>query len=285
MVDQLLHDFSKIEAGKLELEKHPFDLEDVVENVVSQLIHKALEKDVTLIVDMDPATPLHYLGDSLRLQQIMTNLLANAVKFTPDKGTIILGISEDRQQRQDDYGRLSFYVKDTGIGMSAEQRDKLFKPFSQADSSTTRQFGGTGLGLSICKQLVEMMGGGISAEGAPDEGTTFHFNIPLAKDGKKAADIGHPDVLNLKTFVIASNLDRIEVITKYLKYYHHDVSVIKPGKEAISHIIDDYSTKQSIDLIITDGDEKDAENKITGINTEAEVDYSRSGTDYRIFKR
>jgi signal transduction histidine kinase/DNA-binding response OmpR family regulator len=177
-------DFSKAEADKLELEHAPFILEDVVGNAVSMLSLSAHEKEVELLLDITDPLLLgesgSLLGDGPRLGQILTNLLSNAVKFT-HQGYIKLTVSVE--QRSDDDVLLRFSLRDTGIGLSAEQVGPLFQAFTQADGSTTRKYGGTGLGLAISKKLVELMGGRIWVESMPDDGSNFIFTarFPIAE--------------------------------------------------------------------------------------------------------
>ncbi len=167
-------DFSKIEAGKLDLEEVEFNLETVLDNSVTMVISRVVDKHLELVVDMDPGMPLLVRGDSLRLSQVLVNLLSNACKFT-EAGTITL--SARRVRGGERQVCLAFAVSDTGIGMDAEQRSQLFTAFTQADSSITRKYGGTGLGLSISRKLVEMMGGQISVTSVPGQGSTFSLEV------------------------------------------------------------------------------------------------------------
>ncbi len=179
-------DFSKIEAGKLAIERIPFRLDDVLENLAMLVGLKADEKGLELVFDLPAELPVALVGDPLRLGQILANLSNNAVKFT-DAGEILLGVEVLAQDAET--CRLHFFVRDTGIGLSAEQQDKLFQSFSQADASTTRRFGGTGLGLAISKRLTELMDGEIWLESDPGVGSTFHFTVAL---GKPALHAGEP---------------------------------------------------------------------------------------------
>ncbi|WP_292654844.1 FIST N-terminal domain-containing protein [Nitratifractor sp.] len=165
-------DFSKVEAGKLKLEEVEFDLFETVEEVLAVSEPRIREKGLELTVHYDLELGKRFLGDRLRIAQVLTNLLSNAVKFT-ERGEIALDIERRGANR------VRFEVHDTGIGMSPEVLARLFRPFTQADVSTTRRYGGTGLGLSISKQLVEMMGGKIEVESTPGEGSTFRFELPL----------------------------------------------------------------------------------------------------------
>lgn len=173
-------DFSKIEANKLDLELVPFDLQQVVANSLFLVRQKALEKEVELLLDMDPALTRepNFIGDGLRLGQILINLLSNAVKFT-ERGYVKLAAAKVAS----DPGEilLRFSVTDTGIGMTEDQRSRLFAEFTQADGSTTRKYGGTGLGLVICKRLVEMMGGEVTLQSEPGRGSCFEFTARVGK--------------------------------------------------------------------------------------------------------
>jgi signal transduction histidine kinase/CheY-like chemotaxis protein/putative methionine-R-sulfoxide reductase with GAF domain len=163
-------DFSKIEAGRLDIEHQPFDLRECVESALDLIAPRAAEKSLELACLFEGDVPAAVLGDVTRLRQVLLNLLANAVKFTP-AGEVVVSASADG-------GRLHFAVRDTGIGLDEQGMARLFHSFSQADSSTTRQYGGTGLGLAISKRLVELMGGSIGAESeGPGHGVTFRFDI------------------------------------------------------------------------------------------------------------
>jgi Amt family ammonium transporter len=179
LINQIL-DFSKIEAGKLELEKHDFDLPFVVEEVVTVLAQKAAAKKLELICKIDSSVPTCVSGDGDRIRQILINLLNNAIKFT-SQGEVVLSVAAEPNQPA--FGTvgsagkiaLRFAVSDTGIGIPPERLDRLFKSFSQVDTSITRQYGGTGLGLAISKQLVELMGGKIGVNSVAGKGSTFWF--------------------------------------------------------------------------------------------------------------
>jgi signal transduction histidine kinase/CheY-like chemotaxis protein len=169
-------DFSKIEAGRLELEVTSFDPHTLIETVTSVLAERAYQKDLELISFVDPNVPLVLLGDPLRLTQVLTNLVSNAVKFT-ERGEVTLWVST--VETVGSMAILRFEVSDTGIGLTAEQQKGLFHSFVQADASTTRKYGGTGLGLTIGQGLIELMGGTIGVHSEPGIGSTFSFTIPL----------------------------------------------------------------------------------------------------------
>ena len=191
-------DFSKIEAGKLDMEAVEFDLLETMDNVANVITVKAQEKEnLEVLFYLDSQVPNFLVGDSLRLNQILVNLGNNAVKFT-EKGEIVL--TTKIMEKSDDTVTLQFSVRDTGIGMTAEQQAKLFQAFSQADTSTTRKYGGTGLGLTISKRLVNMMGGEIWIESEAGQGTTFNFtaNFGLGKETVKRRFVPAPDLRGLK---------------------------------------------------------------------------------------
>lgn len=170
-------DFSKIEAGKVDLDETPFNLDQLIESLTAQTGFLATDKGLEMVFNVPPSVPRHLIGDALRIQQVLVNLCSNAIKFTSD-GEVT--ISTSVTQQHDDHLNLLFTVEDTGIGMTREQADRLFQPFTQADASTTRQYGGTGLGLTICRRLADLMGGDIWFESEPNVGSTFYFEVPLA---------------------------------------------------------------------------------------------------------
>lgn len=172
-------DFSKIDAGKLSLDPHPFRLETVVNNVITLFAGAAAEKNIELLLDIRPETPMDLIGDALRFQQVLTNLLGNAVKFTEKGGLVLVTISAETAPENS--VRLVCSVKDTGIGMTPEQRDLLFQAFTQGDTSTTRKFGGTGLGLCISQRLVELMGGEITVNSEFGTGSEFVFTAQMTQ--------------------------------------------------------------------------------------------------------
>ncbi len=169
-------DFSKIEAGKITLESTTLSARAIVAEAIKIVAHGAAEKKLTLTSDCDERAPAQLFGDPTRLRQIILNLLSNAIKFTKTGGVHVGLHLETQTERQT---VLRFEIKDTGIGISPEGQEKLFTPFTQADSSTTRRFGGTGLGLAISRRLIELMGGQIGVTSTPGEGSTFHFTVQL----------------------------------------------------------------------------------------------------------
>lgn len=171
-------DISKIEAGKLNIERVPFRLEDVVEHVTDVILVKAEEKDINFIIDVDSDTPTALIGDPLRIAQVIINLCSNAIKFTSSLGEIVWLIKVDKQQTNE--VTLSFSVSDNGIGIPEDKQKQLFEAFTQADTSTTREYGGTGLGLTISKSLVSKMKGTIGFDSQEGKGSCFYFQVTLA---------------------------------------------------------------------------------------------------------
>jgi signal transduction histidine kinase/DNA-binding response OmpR family regulator/HPt (histidine-containing phosphotransfer) domain-containing protein len=182
-------EYSRIESGRLELEKETFHVREVIEDTLEMLAPRARETGIELICEVAPDTPNAIEGDVTRLRQVLTNLVGNAVKFTED-GEVVVRVRQTRPARPDQDGELEFEVRDTGIGIPPERMAGLFSPFTQADASTTRRYGGTGLGLAISRRLAEVMGGTITAESTPGEGSTFRFTM-LARP--QEVEIPRPD--------------------------------------------------------------------------------------------
>ncbi|MFW5653346.1 MAG: ATP-binding protein, partial [Planctomycetota bacterium] len=171
-------DFSKIEAGKMDLDEVDFDLHRLIEEISEVFASRAYSKGIGFVLDLSPEVPHHVCGDQARVQQILMNLIGNAVKFT-SSGEVVLSV--DLTRRTESHRHLRFEVSDTGIGINAEQRGRLFQSFSQGDATTTRRFGGTGLGLAISLRIAELMGGGIEVDSQEDVGSKFTVNLPLQR--------------------------------------------------------------------------------------------------------
>jgi PAS domain S-box-containing protein len=217
IIDDIL-DFSKIEAGKLDLEEVPVTIAKVVEGVSDALAPVAHQKRVELITFCDPKIPETVGADPGRLRQILVNLAGNAVKFAGTEAVKAarVVIRADLVQVSDARAAVRFRVVDNGIGMSAETVSKLFQPFTQAESSTTRRFGGTGLGLSICSRLVALMGGRIAIESAPGRGSTFSVELDFPLVSGPASGQRRFDLSDLSVVVIAAADDMEEILSKYL---------------------------------------------------------------------
>jgi signal transduction histidine kinase/DNA-binding response OmpR family regulator len=227
-------DTSKIEAGRLTLETIDFRLEEVLDSVSTIVSQKAQEKNLEFLIASDPGVPANLIGDPLRLGQILINLVNNAIKFT-ERGEVVVTIA--LQERFQQRVRLKFSVRDTGIGMTAEQSARLFQAFSQADTSTTRKFGGTGLGLSISKRLVEMMAGTIWVESEPGTGSTFHFTawFGIGSDEKPKRFI--PDLAGVRALVVDDNAQAREILTESLKQFALRAESVASGEDAVRAIV------------------------------------------------
>ncbi len=227
-------DFSKIEAGKLDLERTSFQLDEVISTVTTVTGQKAHEKGLEFLADVPSTIPQSLDGDPLRLGQILTNLVNNAVKFT-ERGEI--RVRAELVERTGGRVKLRFSVRDTGAGMTPEQSARLFQPFTQADMSTTRKHGGTGLGLTICKRLVELMGGQIWLESEPGKGSTFFFTVWLGVGAGASRGRVVPERLErLATLVVDDNPAAREILADALEDVSERVDAVASGAEAIAAI-------------------------------------------------
>ncbi|WP_111976629.1 ATP-binding protein [Algibacillus agarilyticus] len=208
-------DFSKIEAGKMSIESVPFSLNEVLENLLSAVLIRAQEKNLNVLLVMQPNMPVHLMGDPLRLTQVLLNICNNAVKFT-NIGNVKIEVSYDTASGS--AGEFIFRVIDSGIGMDAEQLNKIFEPFTQADGSTSRQYGGTGLGLSIVQQLLKLMGGRLDVESNVNRGSAFTMRIPLSLN-EQATEPSHHKANKIVCYSAHENSD----IMQYSKAIADDV--------------------------------------------------------------
>jgi signal transduction histidine kinase/DNA-binding response OmpR family regulator/HPt (histidine-containing phosphotransfer) domain-containing protein len=232
IINEIL-DTSKIEAGKLDLEKIDFRLEGVLDSVSTIVSQKAQDKNLEFLIASDPKIPPNLLGDPLRLGQILINLVNNAIKFT-ERGEVVVSVA--LEERFDQRVRLHFSVRDSGIGMTAEQTARVFQPFSQADTSTTRKYGGTGLGLSISKRLLEMMGGAIWVESAPGIGSTFHFTAWFGIGSEEKPKRFIPDLAGVRALVVDDNAHAREILTEALKVFALRADSVATGEDAVRAI-------------------------------------------------
>ena len=229
-------DISKIEAGKMVVEHIDFELERMLDNVTGLIVDKAAAKGLELILDVADDVPTRLVGDPLRLGQILINYANNAVKFT-EHGEIAIGISVVRRGADDIV--LRFAVRDTGIGLSAEQRERLFKSFEQADSSTTRKYGGTGLGLAISGQLAALMGGEVGVDSKPGVGSTFWFTTHLGLAGEYTPHVcllPEPDLRGARMMVVDDNESAREVLGDLLRSMSFIVTALPSGAAAQAEI-------------------------------------------------
>jgi PAS domain S-box-containing protein len=229
-------DFSKIEAGKLELESLDFDVAATVEDVGDLLSVQAAAKQLELLCDIDPAIPRLLAGDPGRLRQVLMNLVGNAIKFTAaGEVTLRARLIGERFDGAD----VQFEVRDTGIGIAPDDLSRLFSPFTQADTSTSRRYGGTGLGLSISKRLIEAMGGTIGVESEVGRGSRFWFTIPWARSTAAAAirSGGEPRFEGDRVLVVDDNATNRRLLSGLLRRWNCDPTEAQDGAEALDHLL------------------------------------------------
>ena len=242
-------DFSKIEAGKLAIEEVKFNIDDMLDNVSNIINQKCAEKNLELLFKVTNKIPSQVIGDPLRITQILINYANNAIKFT-DEGEVILAL--DLEEELDDGFFVKFSVTDTGIGLKEEQRNKLFKSFQQADTSTSRKYGGTGLGLSISKQLAELMHGSVGVESEYGKGSTFWFTAKLIKDtSSKKRVLLKQDLETKRVLVVDDNDAALEIMTEMLKAMSMQVESANSGERALELILN-ADKKTPFDIIVTD---------------------------------
>jgi signal transduction histidine kinase/CheY-like chemotaxis protein/HPt (histidine-containing phosphotransfer) domain-containing protein len=243
-------DFSKIEAGKLAIERAPINLGRIIDGAAQMQSERASAKGLALRIDKAAGLPAGCLGDPIRLAQILTNLLSNAVKFT-EKGQVTLSANLAGD-------RLEFRISDTGVGMTPEQLGRLFAPFEQADSSTTRRFGGTGLGLAITKRLVDLMSGTIRVESELGVGTTFEVSLPYAPLPENAEPVAAvpapitagPRLSGIRVLVAEDNeINRI-VLEDMLSSEGANVTLVENGKQAVERVL--HVGGEAFDLVLMD---------------------------------
>ncbi len=243
-------DFSKIDAGQMVLDPAPFDIAEAVEDVATLVSTRAKEKDLELIVRIDPAMPRFFIGDVGRIRQIITNLMGNAVKFT-ERGHVLIDITG---RESGDRWRLDCKVVDTGIGIPEDKLGIIFEKFSQVDGSSTRRHEGTGLGLAITSKLVELMGGQIDASSALGEGSTFVFAIDLPRyDGVlRELPTAPVDVTGARVLIIDDNAVNCEILIEQMKAWKFDACAAESGKLGIAVLEAAKTMKCPVDLVILD---------------------------------
>ncbi|MGB3511529.1 MAG: response regulator [Microcoleaceae cyanobacterium] len=232
-------DFSKIESGKLEIENRPVDLRACIENVYDLLATKAEEKNLDLLYFIEPEVPTYIIGDETRINQILINLVNNGIKFT-EKGEVCIRISLKKiDSIKTKNLELNISVSDTGIGISAEQISRLFKPFSQGDASTTRRYGGTGLGLAISSRLVKLMGGKMWVESVVSQGSQVFFTIQTKAapaQPKRYLTKQIPEIKNKRVLLVDDNQTNLEILIWQCQQWQMLPFATQNGKEAISWI-------------------------------------------------
>lgn len=231
-------DLSKIESGKLDMEEAPFGITKLVEETYDLLSVRANEKGLDLLYQVDPNVPTEVIGDSTRLRQVLLNLVSNGIKFTP-KGDILIQVKTI--DYADDFYKIEFRVKDTGIGIPKYKYETIFESFSQADSSTTRKYGGTGLGLTICQKLVSLMDGSIKVESVEGQGSVFMFDVKL-KANRAIKQFDNTPVLldavlaNKKILILDDNKTNLEIIKGQMLSWNMKPFVFDEGKKAVDAI-------------------------------------------------
>ncbi|OQP58231.1 hypothetical protein A3860_07860 [Niastella vici] len=246
-------DFSKIEAGKLLIDEVPFNLAELVEDTVDLISIKAEEKGLELVCAIDPALPSQLIGDPIRIKQVLTNLMGNAVKFTAN-GEVFVKIESGVRYEKNEAGFIdvNIQVKDTGIGIPQNKLNDIFESFTQVDNSTTRKYGGTGLGLTISKSLVELMGGRLMVESEPGRGSSFSFNLSL-----QVVNVAPPVTFESKpllreVLVIDDNETNCKLMRGIFEYLHIPCKICTSGPEALLLITRSIQNNAPFDLIITD---------------------------------
>ena len=244
-------DVSKIEAGKMEIERTTFDLEEVMGNLATIVGNRAQEKNLEFLLETARDVPTMLIGDPLRLSQVLINLAGNAVKFT-EKGEVLVRVELARETG--DEVILRFNVKDTGIGMTQQEINRLFRPFTQADSSITRRFGGTGLGLTISKRLVEMMGGRIWVESTPGDGSNFIFVARFQKTKKQPNYLQSTldDLRGLRVLAVDHNESGLRILKSYLESFTLDVTTAGNSQDAFNLVRRANEEKRPFGLVVID---------------------------------
>ncbi|WP_176451950.1 response regulator [Rhodoferax sp. TH121] len=243
-------DFSKVEAGKLSMESIPFELDKVLQNVATVIVDKATAKGLELICDVAPEVPQSLIGDPLRLGQVLINYANNAIKFT-EKGEISIAVR--LKEGSDHEALLRFEVRDTGIGLTQQQMDRLFQSFQQADTSTTRKYGGTGLGLAISKSLAELMGGAVGVESEPGKGSTFWFTARLGLGEAQAQlHLSRHDIQSRRVLVVDDSERAAAVLSHLLSTIGFVVESVGSGAEAIDKVRQAAARGQAFDILMLD---------------------------------
>jgi PAS domain S-box-containing protein len=255
LINDLL-DFSKIEAMKLDIESVDFDLYAAVEEVTEMMSIKASQKGLDLACLTMPEVPRQVKGDAQRVKQILINLVSNALKFT-EAGSITVRLTLDEQSQQNVTVRFS--ITDTGIGVPADRMDRLFKSFSQVDSSTTRTYGGTGLGLAISKQLAELMGGGIGIESTPGSGSTFWFTVRLGlgSQTRELVSTAAIDSRGLRVLAVHNDPAMREILRSQLCSWKLEAATTPTGDEAMKMLLDEANKPHPYDIAILDSELRD----------------------------
>jgi signal transduction histidine kinase/CheY-like chemotaxis protein len=245
-------DFSKIEAGKMELDAVAFNLRDCLEEALRPLALRADEKGIELLCDIAPDLPEMFEGDSLRLRQVVLNLVSNAIKFTA-VGEVCLSV--EVADGENGNGNIRFTVADTGIGIAADKQEAIFQPFTQADTSTTRNYGGTGLGLTICTRLVSIMGGKLWFESEVGHGSQFHFSVQLKILERRAEPRGPISTDRLRgvsVLIVDDNATNRGILLGILGRCEMKMCDVESGEQALAELISASAAGNPYELILTD---------------------------------
>ena len=246
-------DFSKIEAGKLTLEATPFELRECIEETMKALALRAHQKGLELACRVEADVPDAVIGDPARLRQILVNLTGNAIKFTP-QGEVVMEVGVEA--RAEDVVRLHFVVRDTGIGIPREKQARIFEAFTQADGSTTRQYGGTGLGLTISSQLVALMGGRIWVRSAPGRGSEFHFTVEFTVQDAAAATAAprpQPELAEMRVLIVDDNATNRRILETMLTNWGMRPASVDGGRVALIAIRQAAEAGTPFALLLFDG--------------------------------
>jgi two-component system sensor histidine kinase/response regulator len=257
-------DFSKIESGKLELEAVPFSPHMSIARALKPLAFRAHQKGLEVICDIAPEVPDGVVGDPTRIQQVLTNLVGNALKFT-ERGHVLIAVRQDSSAGGST--KLRFSVTDTGIGIPREKHDAIFEPFRQADGSTTRRFGGTGLGLTISATLVRLMGGRLWVESEPDVGSTFHFTVALDVTDAPVAQQAEPHKTQLDVLVVDDNDVNRRILAEQLRRWGMTATVVASGRDAVEELTAAAMAHRPFELVLLDQNMPDMD----GFEVAAEV--------------
>jgi two-component system sensor histidine kinase/response regulator len=246
-------DFSRIEAGQLVLEHASFHLQHILDSISVMLSGSASDKGLELVYDIDPAMPTELAGDPMRLQQVLLNLIGNAIKFTP-QGEVLLSIrpAPGAAKPGDRALLVEFRVRDTGIGIPAEKQAGIFDAFSQADSSTSRQFGGAGLGLAICRQLADMMGGAITVSSTPGRGAEFLFCCPLECTAPVMPVTGAPSAGTLSVLIVDDNASVRQALQAACRNFGWQAACAVGAEQALALLHDSVKASRPYDLLLLD---------------------------------
>jgi CheY-like chemotaxis protein len=254
-------DFSKVEAGKLSVEKRPFDVKALAEQVVSLLSPQAVQKGLFIDLRVDLDVPAQFIGDGGRVRQVLLNLLGNAIKFTHD-GRVLVDLDFQRASHAGAHDAIRCMVSDTGIGIPHDKQPLLFEEFSQADVSTTRQFGGTGLGLAISRRLIELMGGMLDFSSEPGVGSRFWFTLPIVElkeseietveveaisGGAAPRAVGPANAAICRVLVAEDNTVNQQLVKRMLEKMGYLVDIVPDGYQAVS-----FAMAHPYDIIIMD---------------------------------